>query len=117
MLADVRFEAFDGGIIASVSGEVDMSNADEIGNALKQMLTNEALGLVLDLSQVDYFDSAGIHMIYDMRESLSMRGQKLQLVIPESTAPYDALRLAAVLQSLDVTTTVGEATAAIAVAG
>jgi anti-sigma B factor antagonist len=113
MLADVRFEPFGAGLIAHIRGEVDMSNADEIGNALRQMLTNDQLGLVLDLSDVDYFDSAGIHLIYELRESLRVRGQQLRLVVPERSNAVDALMLAGVLQSLDVDRSVQEATGAV----
>jgi len=117
MLADVRFESLDDGMLARIAGEVDMSNADDLGKALTQMMSNEALGLVLDLSDVDYFDSAGIHMLYDVRESLRVRGQKLWLVVPDRSMTRDALRLAAVLQTLDVATSVEDATAALARAG
>ena len=113
MLADVRFEPFADGVVARLAGEIDMSNADEIGKAVKHMMGNEALGLVLDLGEVDYFDSAGIQMIYDLRENLRMRGQQLRLVVPEVCAAHDALRLAAVLQSLDVEATVETAVASI----
>ena len=50
-----------------------MSNADKIENGVRQVMTNDALGLVLDLSEVDYFDSAGIHLIYGLREHLRAR--------------------------------------------
>ena len=111
MLADVRFEPFDEGVVARFAGEVDMSNADELGKAIRQMLSNDTLGLVLDLTDVDYFDSAGIHLIYDLRESLRTRGQGLWLVVPETSGAHDALRLAAVLQSLDVAASVDDAVA------
>jgi anti-sigma B factor antagonist len=113
MLGDVRFEPFPEGVVARLTGEIDMSNADELGAALKQMVSNQALGLVLDLSDVDYFDSAGIHLIYDLRESLSMRGQQLRLVVPHDSAAHDSLRLAAVLQTLDVDRSVDDAIAAV----
>jgi anti-sigma B factor antagonist len=109
MLADVRFENADDLLIARIAGEVDMSNADEIGSALKQMMSNQAIGLVVDLSNVDYFDSAGIHLVYDLRESLRVRGQQLRLVVPDHSATRDALSLAGVLQALEVDPTVEQA--------
>lgn len=113
MLADVRFTPFPHGLVARFAGEVDMSNADEIAQAIKQMVTNDVMGLVLDLSEVEYFDSAGIHLVYDLRESLRVRGQRLRLVVPESSGAHDALRLAAVLHTLDVSPTVDDAVAAV----
>lgn len=102
MLADVRFETVGEVLIVRIAGEVDMSNAGEIGSAVRQMMSNQALGLVVDLGSVDYFDSAGIHLIYDLREKLRVRGQQLRLVVPEHSATRDTLTLAGVLQALEV---------------
>jgi anti-sigma B factor antagonist len=113
MLADVRFENVDEAIVARVAGEVDMSNADEIGNAIRQVMSNQTLGLIFDLSDVDYFDSAGIHLIYDLRENLRVRGQHFRLVVPDHSAARDSLSLAGVLQALDVDPTLEEATEAL----
>jgi anti-anti-sigma factor len=54
---------------------------------------NEAQGVVLDLSRLEYLDSAGIYVIYGMRASLQARGQSLILVIPPQSPVHDALRL------------------------
>jgi anti-sigma B factor antagonist len=114
MLADIRFEPFGAGIVARISGEVDMSNADKIESALRQVVTNDALGLVLDLAEVEYFDSAGIHLVYGLREDLRVRGQQLRLVVPERSPVRDTLTLAGVLHALDVSVDVESATAAVA---
>ena len=50
--------------------------------------------MILDLSGVDYLDSAGIYVIYGMRASLQARGQVLILVIPPTSPVHDSLRLA-----------------------
>lgn len=113
MLANLRYE-FDGPVmIASLSGDVDMSNADDVGNALMRALHNETLALVLDLSEVDYFDSAGIHMLYDLRERLGVRGQALSIVVPETSRVRDSLELAAVLQAIEAKATLDEARASL----
>lgn len=67
--------------------------------------------MVLDLSQLSYLDSAGIQLIYTLRENLSVRGQTLQLVIPSSSAAHDALRLAGVLHQVPTAETVEDACA------
>ena len=114
MLADIRFEPFSGGVIAAISGEIDISNADKIESALRQVVTNDALGLVLDLSEVDYFDSAGIHLVYGLREDLRVRGQQMRLVVPERSSARDTLSLAGVLNALEVDPDVATATDAVA---
>lgn len=93
-LADVQITLVPGALIAHVSGEVDMSNAEDVGASVIGSTPNEAQGVVLDLSAVDYLDSAGIYVIYGMRASLLARGQTLILVIPPASPVQDSLRLA-----------------------
>lgn len=93
-LADVQITLVPGALIAHVSGEVDMSNAEDVGASVIGSTPSEAQGVVLDLSAVDYLDSAGIYVIYGMRASLLARGQTLILVIPPASPVQDSLRLA-----------------------
>jgi anti-anti-sigma factor len=93
-LADVQITLVPGALIARVTGEVDMSNAEDVGATVIDSTPNEAQGVVLDLSAVDYLDSAGIYLIYGLRASLQARGQTLILVIPPISPVHDSLRLA-----------------------
>ena len=114
MLADLRFEHAESVVVARLAGDVDMSNAGDVGAALGRTLTNDKLALVLDLTEVDYFDSAGIHLIFDLRERLRVRGLKLRLVVPEGSGARASLRLAGVLRSIDVDETVDAALGSVA---
>jgi anti-anti-sigma factor len=108
-LADVHFSIRDGALIAGIVGEVDMSNADQLGAAVADATANHLLGVVLDLTAVDHLDSAGIHLIYALRESLRMRGQELRLVVPEASPVNESMRLAGVRRHLRVAEDVDEA--------
>lgn len=92
-LADVRITHAPGALVARLTGEVDMSNAEELGATVMAATPGDARGVVLDLSEVDYLDSAGIYVIHGMRASLQARGQSLVLVIPADSPIHDALRL------------------------
>ena len=92
-LADVQISQAPGAVVARLSGEVDMSNAEEIGVTVIGATPGDARGVVLDLSAVEYLDSAGIYVIHGMRASLQARGQSLLLVIPADSPVHDALRL------------------------
>ena len=85
-----------------------MSNAEEMGATVIGATPNEAQGVVLDLSGVDYLDSAGIYVIYGMRASLQARGQSLILVIPPSRPVHDALRLSGAERPGEIADTVEE---------
>jgi anti-sigma B factor antagonist len=112
-LADIHLEHRDGILVAKLEGEIDLSNAEEIGRALRGGLDNEAPGLVLDLSVVAYLDSAGIHLIYDLRERLQQRGQSVGLVIPGDAPTRDALALADIPSAVACAETLDEAVAAV----
>ena len=93
-IGELKLEARDGIVYAIVAGDIDMSNVQQIREALGRATTNQALGLVLDLSGVDYMDSAGIHLIHSLGSHLRSHGQKLALIIPPDSVINDALRLA-----------------------
>jgi anti-anti-sigma factor len=95
-LGDVQFAQRDGLLVAELSGEIDLSNADSIGEMITDTASNQEMGLILDLSALHYLDSAGIHLVFRLRERLRARGQTLTLVIPATSASNDAVRLAGV---------------------
>jgi anti-anti-sigma factor len=101
--ADVRFETIGRVVVARLEGEIDMSNAGELAAAITGRVTNDAAGVVLDLGGVDYLDSAGIHVVFELRERLARRGQEIRLVVPSDSPIATALRYA------DVPRTVGAA--------
>jgi anti-anti-sigma factor len=108
-LADVQITETPGAIVARLVGEVDMSNAEDLGAAVIGATPSEAEGVVLDLSRVDYLDSAGIYVIHGMRASLQARGQVLVLVIPGESPVHDALRLSGADRPGEFVATVEEA--------
>ena len=59
-LADVQFTHHGQIVVAGVTGEIDLSNTAGIERVIAEAMTNEQLALILDLSRVDYLDSAGI---------------------------------------------------------
>jgi anti-anti-sigma factor len=94
--AELRLEAQSAIIHTSIRGDIDTSNADALREELYAMTPNDALGLIVDLSEVEYVDSAGIHLIHRLRDDLQARAQKLALVIPDGSLIHDTLRLAGV---------------------
>lgn len=100
-LGDVQFTQSESMLIATLSGEIDMSNAERISDTIIQTTSNQELGLILDLSPLYYLDSAGIHLVFRLRERLRARGQTLALVIPARSASTDAIRLAGVMPHID----------------
>ena len=110
-IADVQFSDHDRVVVARLTGEIDLSNAQSIESAIAEATPNQALAVILDVSGLDYLDSAGIHLIYKLREKLRARGQALRLVIPAESPSNDALRLAGVSAVVDTTETLEAALA------
>jgi len=96
-------------VVATLIGEVDLANASPLGEVIAARLSNDVVSLVLDLHAVSYLDSAGIQLIYRLREDLRARAQELRLVVPESCASHATLRLAGVEHQLNCLQTLGEA--------
>jgi anti-anti-sigma factor len=82
MPADIQFRDLDGVPVASVRGEVDLSNAHELGATLQNAVQHVSAGLVIDFSTTEYLDSAGLHFVFDLGKRLRDRGQRLHLVVP-----------------------------------
>src|SRR5690349_16168727 len=107
MLADVQFEEHAGSPVARIRGEIDMSNVGELGAALRNSVVQTAAGLVIDFSETEYLDSAGLHFIFDIGKRLRDRGQRLYLVVPPGSPIRSVLEivnvesLAPICQSLD----------------
>jgi anti-anti-sigma factor len=108
--ADVQITLVPNALVAHVTGEIDM------GSTVIGATPNEAQGVVLDLSEVDYLDSAGIYVIYGMRASLQARGQALILIIPARSPVHDALRLSGAERPGEVAEAVEDALQALATA-
>ena len=67
--------------VVTVEGEVDASNASELGGRLRAALTNRSMALVVDLAATTYLDSAGINLLYAVGSELRARQQELHLVV------------------------------------
>jgi anti-anti-sigma factor len=79
-LAEARFEVRNGQPVASVTGEVDASNADRLGDRIYDAVSNHALGLVIDLTEVTYIDSAGVRLLFELATRLERRQLALHVV-------------------------------------
>ena len=105
-LGDVQISLEGRAVVVRVSGEIDLSNAAAIEQAIVLATPNHAELVLLDLSEVDYLDSAGIHLVYRLREKLQGRGQSLKLVMEGHSPAGDALKLAGVMEHLEIETSV-----------
>ena len=69
-------------------------------------LTNEAAGLVIDLSQVTYLDSVGIELLFDLARRLRTHRQRLRLVVPVDAPMRRVLELCDIDRAAPIDATV-----------
>ena len=85
-LARLRVEERGDVAVASVHGELDISNSAATGDAIASELGLEARGLVVDFSELAFLDSSAISMLFSLARRLGERRQELHVVAPEGKA-------------------------------
>ena len=91
-----RFEVLERGemIRGRLRGELDMSNAQEIGDSIATAVPNEATGLILDLTELEFIDSAGIRTLLSLVGRFGWHGQKLTFVAAPGSPVRRVIELA-----------------------
>ena len=106
-LARLRIEDRGPIAIASVGGELDISNSPATGDAIASEVRSEARGLIVDFSELAFLDSSAISMLFNLARRLGERRQELRVVAPREAAVARVLdivefdRAAPVHDSLD----------------
>ncbi|HEY3248523.1 MAG TPA: STAS domain-containing protein [bacterium] len=96
-------------VVATVSGEIDLTNAGRIGVELHAAIPNAVHALVLDLSQTEYIDSRGVQLILDTAERLATRQQKLHLVVPGGSPLWRLFGIVSMAEVASIDRTVDDA--------
>jgi anti-anti-sigma factor len=92
-LARVDAEDRGGLCLVRVRGDVDISNADEVGASIQAAMPDGASTLVVDLTDARYLDSAGIRLLFLLAERLRARRLELRLIVPEESPMRTVLEL------------------------
>jgi anti-sigma B factor antagonist len=67
----------DGAVVLSATGEIDMSNAGDFAAALSDARQSAAGPFVLDLTRVEYIDSAGLAALFPHVEDIRLVATEL----------------------------------------
>jgi stage II sporulation protein AA (anti-sigma F factor antagonist) len=65
-----------------LSGDVDLIRAPSLRTELMAAVDNRHAGLVVDLSEVSYMDSAGVNVLFEVADELRQHQLGIALVIP-----------------------------------
>ncbi len=90
--ATVERSVHDGVHVLVVDGELDISNVGQLREGAAEV-PPDALGVVVDLSDAAFIDSATVGFLFELRQSLERRAQVLELVSPPGTAAERVLAM------------------------
>ena len=99
-LADVRLEREDGIAIAVLTGEVDMSNAASVRLLISESVTPDDDAVVVDLTELAFMDSAGLHSVVELSTVLDERRQQLLLCVPHGSPMERAIEIVGLPQAV-----------------
>lgn len=85
---DCEITEEDGVVVARLSGEIDLVNVPAIAAALRTAVTQDAIGVAVDLSDVRYLDSAGVQMLFQLAIDLATTRKGMAVTL----APDSPLR-------------------------
>lgn len=107
-LARIETRNLGRGRLVRVSGEIDLSNARDVMDAIAAAVPHDASLVVVDLSDTTYLDSSGIAMIFRLAERLGHRRQELRLVVPAAGPIRAVIELTNVERVVPVVETIDE---------
>jgi len=84
-MADIRFEREDKTVLAVLTGEVDMSNATSVRQRIAEAVTPNDDAVIVDVSDLSFMDSAGLHAVIELGTILEERRQRLLLSVPHGS--------------------------------
>jgi len=79
--------------VVRIRGEVDLTNAVEVRDAISRVASADVTVIVVDLSETAYLDSSGIAMLFRLAERVGERRQELRVVVPPDSPLRAALEL------------------------
>jgi anti-sigma B factor antagonist len=88
--------------VIGVHGEIDLGTAHVLREALLPVLVDESGPVVLDLSEVGFMDSTGVHVLVDTFEHLSQETRPLTIACREGSQVHRVLGLVGLLDTLTV---------------
>jgi anti-sigma B factor antagonist len=84
----------DKGALIEAAGEVDLTTVLQLREPVLKAVGNTAISAVIvDLSHVDFIDSAGLALLVEARKRLAPEGRTLYILLTRGRQPERVLRL------------------------
>ena len=93
MSGPVEIGRVGGYVTVRLRGDLDIANIELVRVQVAEAVTNDAHGLIIDVSTMRYIDSAGVHMLFGLARRLEARRQGLGIVVPEGSPIATLLKI------------------------
>jgi anti-anti-sigma factor len=93
ILCRVEIERLDGYPVARLFGEIDASNVEHIERELEPFAAGREPVCVVDLTEAEYFDSAGIRLLFSLAMKLRARRQELHVIVAATSTVRRVLEI------------------------
>lgn len=77
----------------TITGEVDLDNAETVEVQLSEAIDNQAASVIIDLSDLTYLDSAGLRLLFALAARLEVLQIDLTVHAPPSSPARRVLEL------------------------
>jgi len=91
--ADIAIERLGEWTVARVGGELDMTNCSYVRDELMRSIPGDAAGLIVDISETVYLDSAAIELLFELARRLGRHRQELRIAMPDDSPLRRVLEL------------------------
>ena len=88
----------------AVAGEIDMDNASQVQHQILRAIGNQHTGVTLDLSGIEYIDSAGLRVLFTLGNRLATLQIAMRLVVPEVSPVRRVIDLSGMANTIPVHT-------------
>ena len=92
----------DGTARIALAGEIDMDNARLVEQQITGAISNQITAVTLDLSGIDYIDSAGLRVLFTLGSRLSTLQIALRLLVPERSTVRRVIDLSGMAAAIPV---------------
>jgi anti-anti-sigma factor len=95
--------------VTQLSEDIDLNNAARLYREMLDEMDHDAVGMVVDLSEVRHIDSTGIRMLHTLAGQLAQRRLDMRVVVPEVSSVRRVLELSCFDAEFPMTYTVDSA--------
>jgi anti-anti-sigma factor len=81
-LRPIRMKWTEAAVVLTPSGELDLVVADDLDFTMRELASSSARHIVIDLSELDFMDAAGLRALLRARDTAAASGRTLAVVHP-----------------------------------